>query len=91
MANVEDFETPEALLKASVEAIRNANGYKVLVLPVEASREQQTLLGQELVTRHPWHRVHCIAWADHPGQKTEATHTLEELCGMIKPPVFTAD
>ena len=67
MPNIEDFESPEALLKAAIETVRRANGVKLYALPPEATESQRAVLKRELRERHPWHKVLCISYHSAPG------------------------
>ena len=67
MPNIEDYETPEALLEAAIETVRRANGVKLYELPMEATEAQRAALKRELLERHPWHKVLCINYHSAPG------------------------
>jgi len=91
MPNIEDFETPEALVEAAVRQVRMANGVKVFVLPAEATEAQREALARELQTRHPWHTIICVTWhgkTDDGGftPPDEPTHSLEALRRMLETP-----
>ena len=88
MPNIEDYESPEALLKAAVEKVRLANGVKLFELPMEATEAQRQALSDELRARFPWHTVICICYrgkADGGAQvpPEHEARTLDELREMI--------
>ena len=89
MPNIEDYESPEALLKAAVEKVRLANGVKLFELPMEATEAQRQALSDELRARFPWHTVICIGYRSAPGSARPSppayeVHSLGKLRSMIE-------
>lgn len=92
MENIEEYETPESLLAAAVQKIRQSNRPAIYRIPAEASDRQEEILGQELASRHPWQIVILVTYPGTAPQpnggicaapKIEEPYSLDELRKMI--------